>query len=461
MTPQAIEPAAGLDALARFAAQADSRTLPPDIVRRAQACLLYGLAVGIASARGQAPRLAAAALDWEHPDAGGRATRLLDGRRLPVGAAAFCNGVLLHTRVQEDAHPAGHLGVAVLPAALAVAEQAGSRGADLLGAIAAGYETALRIGRDHAADASAQGFRTTSIYGVFGAAAATARLMGLDAERTRNALAIAASAAGGLREFVNAGTEEYPLHAGLAARGGISAAACAQAGIAAAASSLEGDAGFFRGYAGSGGPHAERLAHALGEEFEFRAITYKPYPTCQFHRSVVRGVLALRGPLDAPLRKMALHMHPFEADFVGVRHAGPFRQFSQTFMSAPFCAALAWIRGRVGYDDMHRYDDAEVLACIPRIEVVSDPAVARYKPKIVVSCEDGTVREWTERQGGDAFLLTWDAAAAMADTLCGEARIAPALARELADAADELPDAPSVSRLMTAAARAAAQAGQE
>src|SRR3546814_429648 len=117
---------------------------------------------------------------------------------------------------------------------------------------------------------------------------------------------------------------------------------------------------------------------------------------------------------------MAIHMHPFEADFVGVRHAGPFHRFSQTFMSAPFCAALAWVHGQVGYQGMHRYGDAQVLGIVPRIEIVSDPAVARYQPRVVMMDDTGTTRQWAETQGSDAYQMTWEAARQMSRALCGE-----------------------------------------
>jgi 2-methylcitrate dehydratase PrpD len=459
MSPSLDESGAGLTALARFAAGTGVRDLPGEVVRQAQACLLYGLSVGMASVRAEAPHMAATALDWGGDAAPDGATRLLDGKRVPVGSAAFANGVLLHSRVQEDAHPAGHIGVVVVSAALAAAERLQTSGADLLCALVSGYETALRIGRDHAADASARGFRTTSIYGAFGAAAATARLMRLSDEQTRDALALAASAACGLREFVNAGTEEFPLHAGYAARNGVDAAACARAGLAAAASSLEGSAGFFRSYAEPGEGYARRLSEGLGEVFEFREVTYKPYPTCQFNRSVVRGVLELRRQVvPERLVGMTISMHPFEADFFGVRYAGPFRQFSQTFMSAPFCAALAWETGRVGYDGLHRYDDAQVLASIARIEIVSDPNVARYQPRIVIQYGDGRTLAWQETQGSGAFRMTWEAAESMAGELGDEAGVSPQAMRELVGAVDALVQAPDVSALVETAARAVAAA---
>jgi 2-methylcitrate dehydratase PrpD len=459
MNATKVEPGAGLAELARFAERTRLDALPADVVRQAQACLLYGLAVGIASVQAVAPRRAADALDWEYGDARGAATRLLDGRRVPVGAAAFANGVLLHARIQEDAHPAGHVGVVVVPAALAVAERLGASGAELLCGIVAGYETALRIGRDHAGDASTRGFRTTSIYGAFGAAAATARLMRLSGAETAHALALAAGTACGVREFVNAGTEEYALHAGHAARSGIEAAACAKAGADAAPTSLEGSAGFYRSYSGADKDYARRLTEDLGQTYEFREVTYKPYPTCQFHRGVVHGVLELRAQaLSARLRRMTIRMHPFEADFVGVRYAGPFRTFSQTFMSAPFCAALAWTKGAVGYAGLHRYDDADVLDCAARIEVVSDLSTPRYQPRVAVVDDGGATREWVASPDSGIFRLTWEAAVHMAGVLCAEVGLPRDAVEALVRAADGIAEAPDAAALVTAARVAASGA---
>ena len=235
----------GLRELARFAARTDARTLPPEVVAKGKACLLYGMAVGIACMRVAQPAQAARATAGAGT---GAATRFFDDAKCDAGLAAFANGVLFHSRVQDDAHPAGHVGVVVIPAALAMAETLAADGADLIAALVAGYETALRIGRDHAADLSARGFRTTPMYGVFGAAAAAGRLLGFDERTMTHALALAANMAGGLREYSESGSEDFPFHAGTAAGNGIMAARLAAAGATSGPTALDGKAGFFRAY---------------------------------------------------------------------------------------------------------------------------------------------------------------------------------------------------------------------
>ena len=286
--------------LARFVAEARLGDWPDAVRSKAKACLLYGLAVGAAGARTRLPRGVARMLDRTETRGGdGSAHRLLDGMPAAPGAAAFANAVLLHARIQEDAHPAGHVGVVVIPAALAAAEHTGADGEALLAGVVAGYETALRVGRGHAAAASRRGFRTTPLYGVIGAAAAAARLHGLPAERTADALALAANLAGGLREFAVAGTDEYVLQAGSAARSGLTAAWCAVEGMHGASTILEGPAGFLRAYGGEPGGADPCLAEGLGTSFEMMAVTGKRWPVCQFHRGVVRSVIALRAAAAA------------------------------------------------------------------------------------------------------------------------------------------------------------------
>jgi len=463
--PDAMDNGSGLKALAQFAIHSRFNALPADIREKAHACLLYGLSVGIASLNAEAPRQAAAIMDLEYDDpsmhgprATAHATRFIDAQPASMGAAAFANAVLLHARVQEDAHPTGHVGVVVISTALAVAGRLGASGAELLAALVVGYEVALRIGRDHAADTSSRGFRTTPLYGAFGAAAATARLMRLDASSMCHALALAANTASGLREFVNGGTGEYPFHAGFAARNGITAASCARASVEAAASTLEGGAGFYRAYGEPGKDYGQRLAERLGDDFELRQVTYKPYPTCQFHRAVVQGVLAVRKRIPGEsLQRMVVRMNPFEADFVGVRYAGPFETFAQTFMSAPFCAALAWSRGMVGFDGMHAFNDAGVLQLIPFIELVSDPACPRYLPHITVHCESGRSETWEPLPDAGGFEMTWEAAVSMAWSLGREVGLCEATVSALIAAVEGVEAAPDISAVIDAICLARAE----
>ena len=473
------EATGAIGGLARFVAEARLGGWPDEVRSKAKACLLYGLAVGAAGARTRLPRQVARMLDRTESEGGaGSAHRLLDGMRTAPGAAAFANAVLLHARIQEDAHPAGHVGVVVLPAALAAAEHTGADGEALLAGIVAGYETALRIGRGHAAAASRRGFRTTPLYGVIGAAAAAARLQGLPADRTVDALALAANLAGGLREFAVAGTDEYVLQAGSAARSGLTAAWCAAQGMRGAPTILEGPAGFLRAYGAEAGGVDSRLVEGLGTSFEMMAVTAKRWPVCQFHRGVVRGVIALRAAAAAETEietetagavaaggaagaaatapaasRIRVTMNPFEADFFGVRRTEVFESFAHTFMSAPFCAALAWVEGAVTLAGMHAFADPRVLAVARRVEVLARPERPRYEPRVEIVLEDGRELARVDAEADD--VLDWARARTMTAALMAESDVPEEAGSRLVEAVGALDRGGAVLPVVQAACDAA------
>ena len=433
--------------LAAFASGTSVDRLPEPTKEKARACLLYGIAVALASTKAEEPACAARFLDRRAATGGAR--RILDGKPMPAGEAALANAVLFHLRVQDDAHACGHFGAVVLPAALAVAEEAGASGAALLAAVVAGYETALRIGRDHGEAISRRGFRTTPIYGVFGAAAAAGRLFGFEAPRMANALSLAANFAGGLRAFVASGTSEYAIEAGFAARNGIDAAGLAGVGMTATVDVLDGIGGFFSAFADGDASYGRRLTADLGDVFEMEAITYKPYPICQFHRGVVRGLAALRRSAeDAAPSAIEIRMHPFEANFYGVRYTGPFTQRAQAFMSAPLLAAIAWHTGTVTFQALHDFDNPQFHETMTRVSVIADESRRRYEPTIKVAFADGRTLEWEETEGEDAYDLTWASAVDAAGRLANEAGIPASAVAPLIDTVAAVDNALSTTALM-------------
>jgi 2-methylcitrate dehydratase PrpD len=439
-----------LGTLAGFTSQFTLEQLPADLLATARGCLLYGLAVGVATLKVSAPQAICEVIDADGAGAG-PATRLLDGAAASAGNAAMANGVLLSGRVQGDSHPTGHIGGVAIPAALAIAQHSGLSGADLLATMIVGYETGLRIGRDHCAALSERGFRTTPSYGVFTAAAAGARGLGLNAEQTGNALAIAANLAAGLREYVNAGTDESPFQAGFAARSGITAALLARTGLRAAPSALHGPAGFYSAYGGADSDHGARLVADLGRQFEFTEVTYKPYPACQFLRGMIRSIAGLREQANgADPTEIEIRLCPFEADFIGVRYAGPFNASSQTVMSAPFCAALTWATGTTSYTGLREFTAPAVLDIVPKVTVVADPALIRYQTHLRVELSDGRTLRSEDSDDADAYRVTWDAAVPAAQALCAEVGAPEDLTEQLIAAVSTVDKAPDVSTVVDA-----------
>ena len=289
-------------------------------------------------------------------------------------------------------------------------------------------------------------------------AAAAGRIAGLNDDRMADAICLAAIFAGGLREFVTAGTDEFPLHAGMAARNGIHAVQCALTGVHAARSTIGGNAGFMRAFGEPGKAYSARLAVALGEQYELVRTTYKPYPACQFNRSVIRGMLTLRAAQAVPLSGITIRLHPFEADFVGMRHTGPFVSFPQTFMSAPFCAALAWVDGAVTYRAMHDFDREPVVRLAGRVRVVADASIPHYRPRLTIETGDGRILEWAEDQGEERYAMTWESAVDMTRIFCDEAGVAPQDADALIEATRRLDQSTDCEDFLSALHRAHARA---
>jgi len=306
--------------LAAFAAGLRPEHLPPDVVRKAGLHALDTIGCGVAAhALDAAPFAIAAAREEAGLIGAGPAVPLLDvagddrlvgvafgpataigiAGGLSAGAAALLNGTFCHALDFDDTHPDSvvHVSAAVVPAALAAAQQAGATGADLLCAFVAGNETSTRIGMAAGGRFHARGLHPTGVCGVFGATVAAARARGLDAESTTNALGIAGSFAGGLLEFLADGSKTKPLHAGWAAQSGVAAARLAEHGATGPATVLDGRRGFLATYL-----HGEEVDVAaqtvdLGERWETLAIAFKPYPACHY----------VHAPLDALARLVAEH----------------------------------------------------------------------------------------------------------------------------------------------------------
>jgi 2-methylcitrate dehydratase PrpD len=280
---------------------------------------------------------------------------------------------------------------------------------------------------------------------------AGARIQRLDFKQMLNAIGLAANFAGGLREYVDPGTEESPFQAGFAARNGLNATDLIACGLQAAPTALHGKAGFYAAFGRDRDDYGRRLAEGLGTHFEFTAVTFKQYPACQFLRGIIRGLANLRAQApEAVPTQIELRMNPFEADFIGVRFRGPFTTAAQTVMSAPFCAALAWSSGTASFDGLRDFDNVEVNQLVGKTTVIADAGRAKYEPVIRVVCADGRTLTW-EEQGGDAgYRMNWDDAVRMTHQLCDEVAVPPQLAERLIQQVMHVAELRSVNPLVAA-----------
>lgn len=233
--------------------------------------------------------------------------------RATAGTAALVNGAAGHAFELDDVHDESllHPGTVVVPAALAVCEDVGGSGADLLTSIIAGYELIARVGLGVGSLAHMMGgFHSTGTNGVFGAAASAASLLRLDTERTANAFGVAGSLAGGIMEFSQSGGMVKRLHAGRAAEGGVLAAYLAAEGFTGPHTVLEGIYGYCATF--SSKPEPERLLADLGKRFAIEEITVKPYACCSDQHGTIDCIAQIRakaGIVPEDVKRIVIHTY--------------------------------------------------------------------------------------------------------------------------------------------------------
>ncbi len=231
----------------------------------------------------------------------GKASVIGRNDKYPAASAALVNGTLAHALDYDDTHLPSvlHPSAAVVPAALAAAEASGASGGDLLAAVAAGDELAVRVGMagyDRELGNSVffeKGLHATSIAGTLGGALATAMLYGLDEEGIGHAVAISASMGAGLIEANRTGGTVKPVHCGWAAHAGVTAAELARHGLTGPPTVFEGRFGFLQAYLGDEAD-TEALTRGLGEEWELPRVFFKPYPANHFTHAGIDAAIRLR-----------------------------------------------------------------------------------------------------------------------------------------------------------------------
>src|SRR6516164_6120416 len=264
--------------------------LPAPVRELTRQCILDYLGVALAGAQDPLVRIL---LD-EMAEAGGSPQASIIGHsiRLPALSAALVNGSAAHALDYDDVNMAmpGHPSVAILPALVALAELKGSSGREVVTAFVAGYETACRIGAALQPGHYNLGFHSTGTVGTFGAAAACARLLGLDGDATAVALGIAGTQAAGLKSQF--GTMCKPFHAGKAAQNGLLAARLAQRGFSSRTDIVECSQGFALTHGPDFVPNAALATPAAG--FHLLANLFKYHAACYFTHAPIECARRLR-----------------------------------------------------------------------------------------------------------------------------------------------------------------------
>jgi 2-methylcitrate dehydratase PrpD len=355
-------------ALADFTLQLDSSCLPREPLEAAKRCLIDYFAVVLAASKELVVRVLA---DYLADQRGDCSVIGLPLRSSPEGAA-FANGALGHYLDYDDVKPRlGHGTVVIAPAVLALGEKLHKSGLEILTAFIAGFEVSSRIANSVEPSHSQQGWHNTSTCGVFGAAAACAKLLNLDVPALLGAFGTAASLACGIRR--NLGTPIKPFHAGQAAQSGLKAAVLSSLKIYGARDVFSGKHSFGEVFAS---PHQEaELSRGLGKEFEILKNGIKIFPCCASAHTAIDAALALRGqyglrPED--VETVQVGTVPLVLD--NLIYKNP-QNIVECRFSMQFCVALALSDGFVNLDNFsaRRLADPVMQDLMQRISLHQDP----------------------------------------------------------------------------------------
>ena len=287
-----------LEQLAHYVHTVNYAGIPSDVKNRCKILILDTL--GSIAAGGFCPS-SLAALEVARNLGGAReSTILVHGSRTGLLGAGYGNGAMAHAFELDDSDELSgcHPGCGIVPAALAMAEKQRCTGEEFITAVVLGYDVALKIGRAASPSLFRRGFSPTTTFGVLGAAASSAKLLGLDAHKIANAIGFAATNTGGLLEYQwhpSRGGDCVRVEGGQVALNGLISTLIAQKGLEATETIIEGDAGFCKAFTDRF--EIRKATDALGQQFAMMQVGIKRYACCSL----------MFTPLEALNRILAQH----------------------------------------------------------------------------------------------------------------------------------------------------------
>ena len=374
--------------LSQFIEGCDLEKIPPEVVERAKLYIMDTLGATLAGADVASSRIIADVVRT----LGGREECTVIGNsfRISPALAALANGTIGHAVEIDDDHRTSvlHPGVAVVPAALAMAEHCNAGGKELVEGVIAGYDLMTRIGDAFLGTQYYEGFHPTGTCGVFGAAAAAARILGLRDDRLVAALGIAGTQAAGLEEWKADGSWIKRLHPGKAAEGGALAALLAARGYTGPDTIIEGKYGFLKAFSYERKWDAELITRGLGTEFRGYGTSFKPYACCRFSHQLVDSVLDLVAEHKIKgddIEEAVVRIYRTAYGTLFTPHETRYRPGTvvDAQFSIPYTVAVAVLYGRPlphhFTDEMIR--NADVLALTARIKGVPDDEYEMQYPR--------------------------------------------------------------------------------
>jgi 2-methylcitrate dehydratase PrpD len=391
MTP---EISSQTERLGDYLAAVPKTDLPPQVVHKTKHHVIDTVAAMVSGA--QLPA-GVRGLAYVEPYVGGGSSALVGGRRVSPVEAALANGMSAHADETDDSHAGSisHPGCAVVPAALAVGDHLGSSGAQVLRAVAAGYDVGTRavlsLGKP-VLNTDSSGRSTHAYCGLFGAAAAAMTLYGLDAARCREVLSYAAQSASGVTSWVRDPNhvEKAFVFAGMPASNGVRAAAMVASGCDGVGDVFAGVPNFLDAL--SQEVDRDALCSGLGERFEIMATNIKKFAVGSPAQAAVQAMLELveEKPIDpsevAEIRIVLPHDLARVVDNRAMPDICCQYLVAGTLVDRAFTFAMA-------HDDA-RMTEPVIRSLRARTVLVADPERAMVRTAdVIVTFTDGRIRQ--------------------------------------------------------------------
>jgi len=328
----------------------------------------------------------------------GPCTVLVSGDRVHAGGASFANGVMFNNLGQEETHlqSGTHPVETTTPVVLAVAEQLGSSGKAVLEALVVGAEVTMAVARMSLTPAVKYDLcEAPAVYGTVGAAAAAAKLLGLDQASTAHALGLAANFAAGLSECIRTGTDEYHFIVAQASAHAELAVRLAEGGAISSATSFEGGGGFYHLFAGvarevlQGHDVPGDVMSRLGTHWGLPELIYKPYPVNYFNQVFADGALDLRTKNNltaSDVTSVRITVGQL-ASTSGAMVPPPYSTRGGVLGSTRFCVASMLARGTLGLTDTQDLTATDIAGIMEKTEVVAHDGLTTSR--VEVSTVDG------------------------------------------------------------------------
>src|SRR5213083_3345879 len=373
--------------LAHYIVSAQSADLSAPVRKEAARTLLNWVGCTVGGSRHETVGVAVSALA---PFSGPAQASIL-GRheRFDIMNAALINGISSHvldyddTHTRNIVHPAGP----VISAILALSEHRPVSGRDFVTALVVGVDVECRIGNSVYPKHYDVGWHITGTAGVFGAAAASGRLLGLSEQQMLWAIGLAATQPVGLQEMFGSMTKSF--HPGRAAQNGLTAAILASKGFTSSEQSLEAKYGWVN--AVSTAHDYGYITNKLGQAFEISNNTYKPFACGVVMHPTIDGCIQLRNEHNLTADKIdrvELKVHPLVMQLTS-------RKSPQTGLEGKFsiyhAASVALIEGGGGIDQFsdRAVHDQTVTSLRDRVSTIVDSMLREDQVRIVVATKDG------------------------------------------------------------------------